>query len=189
MTPARSLNHATDMVLHEIDKIGPCILIGHSFGGLVARRVAGISDDLLGLALICPAPANPFRIPIKTSIKSLKYLWSLITGRKFAPSTDDLKEMFGKVLGLEQASQSFGTLVRQALTPTYIRPARVKQRVLVVTNGDPTCGPKTNKPLLKKDPGYQCLELNHPDHYPMLLHTINGFFDQVLQAVLPQTDD
>ncbi len=169
MEDARSFGEAVSKVRSVISEIGVCNLIGHSLGGLVCRKVAGITTLINKLVAVCPVPANPFRLPPESRNKVFQWQYFnpvFCTGDKFIPQEEDMEEMFGLILPPHMRALNYGSLVRGALFPTRIAHSKAADNLVVSSSWDPTCGPNVQSHL--EDKGFRHMRFTGADHYPML---------------------
>ncbi len=166
-----SFHEATLRLTGMIAELSECALIGHSFGGLLAREASAFSSRVTHLALIAPAAANPLRVPFKSAIKTLRpeYL-KMILGKKgkeeFVPSPADCEALFGRKLPVECIATSPGSLVRSIFQFHRISKPQTDRRLLITGMDDPSCGPATQKWATFQ--GFMHWALPCTDHYPML---------------------
>lgn len=166
---AKTFAEAVQIVRSAVKKHQDCIVIGHSIGGLVARKVASEVDNIGNLILISPPPANPLQLPFKTSVRALKpqYLFRLIfKWFRFKPAPADMIAMFGEELLPVMSAKNYSWLILAALLPQKIGLSKARRNFVMSCYGDPSCGPRTQKEIAGQ--GFVHIVVKGSSHYPML---------------------
>ncbi len=90
--------HVEQLIRERGKKERPFVLIGHSYGGLIAMRVAQGNPKVRGLLLVSPAPPHGVSIGLVAQARLLRHATTygpaMISGKSFSFHNDDIQHHF-----------------------------------------------------------------------------------------------
>ncbi len=150
---------------------GRVVIIGHSAGGQLATHF--IDNMKVSLVVsVCGPSHNPLDYPAFLWPSTTKYLWDTATDKFFRPTDGDSTKIFGRTVPMEMRGDSWGWIVGQMnfgllAGNSSAAEVRLGSSLFVTCTGDRLITPNAVlKNCLRLRGEY--LELDHPDHYPMI---------------------
>lgn len=140
--------HVESLILERGKKERPFLLLGHSFGGLVALRVAQNNPKVRGIILVAPAPPQGVSLGMVALIRlfmhSHVYTPAMLTGNAFEFHPDDIENRFlsgHAPIDEEGVRHSFGKesgviLRRLVLNKPPIEPESIRCPIHIFSGSD-----------------------------------------------------